>query len=155
MLIGGCPGSTAGGIKATTAGVMFAVARARLLGKPTVHLFRRGVPTEAIRKAGTVFTLAILTAIISVIVLAAFEVGSHPHSENVQWSLGLLFEAVSALATVGLSTGITPELTSAGKILLIVLMFVGRLGPLTMAVAISRRARPVRLRYAEDHVMIG
>lgn len=155
MLIGGCPGSTAGGIKATTAGVMFATARARLLGKPTVHLFGRGVPAEAIRKASTVFTLAILTAIISAIMLAAFEAGSHPHSENVQWSLGLLFEAVSALATVGLSTGITPELTSAGKILLIVLMFVGRLGPLTMAVAISRRTRPVRVRYAEDHVMIG
>ena len=155
MLIGGCPGSTAGGIKATTAGVMFAMARARLLGKPTVHLFGRGVPTEAIRKASTVFTLAILTVIISVIVLAAFEVGAYPHSENVQWSLGLLFETVSALATVGLSTGITPELTSAGKIVLIVLMFIGRLGPLTMVIAISRRARPVRVRYAEDHVTIG
>lgn len=155
MLIGGCPGSTAGGIKATTAGVMFATARARLLGRPTVHLFGRGVPAEAIGKAATVFTLAILTVIIGVILLAAFEVGSHPHPERVHWSFGLFFETVSALGTVGLSTGITPELTPAGKVVLMVLMFVGRLGPLTMAVAISRHARPVRLSYAEDRVMIG
>lgn len=155
MIIGGCPGSTAGGIKATTAGVMFATAGARLLGRPTVNLFGRGVPVEAIGKATTVFTLAILTVIIGVIVLAAFEVGSHPHPEQLHWSLGLLFEVVSALGTVGLSTGITSELTPAGKIVLIVLMFVGRLGPLTMAVAISRRSRPVRLRYAEEAVMIG
>jgi trk system potassium uptake protein TrkH len=155
MLIGGCPGSTAGGIKATTAGVMFATARARLLGRPTIHLFGRGVPAEAIGKATTVFTLAILTVIIGVILLAAFEVGSHPHPERVHWSFGLFFETVSALGTVGLSTGITPELTPAGKVVLILLMFVGRLGPLTIAVAISRRARPARLRYAEERVMIG
>lgn len=155
MLIGGCPGSTAGGIKATTAGVMFATARARLLGRPTVHMFGRGVPAAAIGKASTVFTLAVLTVIVAVILLASFEVGSHPHPERVHWSLGLLFEVVSALGTVGLSTGITPELTPGGKVILMVLMFVGRLGPLTMAVAISRRARPARLSYAEEPVMIG
>ena len=155
MLIGGCPGSTAGGIKATTVGVMYAMARARLLGRPTIDLFGRGIPAEAIGKATTVFTLAILTAIIGVILLASFEVGDHPHPESVNWSLGLFFEAVSALGTVGLSTGITPELSAAGKVVLIVLMFIGRLGPLTMAVAISRRSRPVRLQYAEEAVMIG
>ncbi len=155
MVIGGCPGSTAGGIKATTAGVMVAVALARLMGKSTVNLFGRGVPAEALGKATTVFTLAILTVFVGVIVLAAFEVGSHPHPAGVKWSIGLLFEAVSALSTVGLSTGITAELTPAGKCVLIALMFIGRLGPLTMAVAISRRARPTRLRYAEEPVMIG
>jgi trk system potassium uptake protein TrkH len=155
MLIGGCPGSTAGGIKATTAAVLFAFARARLRGDRHVRLFHRGVPQDAIRKSIAVFVLAMLTVFVAVIALSAVEVGVTPLPRNTQWSLGLFFEVVSALGTVGLSTGITPGLSDAGKVILILLMFIGRLGPLTMAHSISRRRAGADILYAEERVMIG
>jgi trk system potassium uptake protein TrkH len=155
MLIGGCPGSTAGGIKATTAGILFAFARARFRGDRYVHIFNRGVPQDAIRKSIAVFTLAMLAIFVSVIVLSAMEVGVTPLPQNTQWSLGLFFEVVSALTTTGLSTGITPEISDGGKIVLILLMFIGRLGPLTMAVIITSRRIGANVLYAEERVMVG
>ncbi|QNT68655.1 TrkH family potassium uptake protein [Defluviicoccus vanus] len=155
MLVGGCPGSTAGGIKATTVAVIFALARAGFRGERYPRLFNRGIPSDVTAKAMIVLALAVFAASLAVILLAALEVNETSLPQTSQWSLGLLFEVISALCTVGLTTGITPELAATGKCLLIVLMFIGRLGPLTLAVAISRRKPRPPLRYAEEHLMIG
>ena len=155
MLIGGCPGSTAGGVKATTLGVLLALARARYRGERGVRLFNRSVPEANIAKATWVVALAFIIVIVGVILLSAVQVSGSFHPRAVEWSLGLLFEVVSALGTVGLSTGITPQLNEGGKILIMLLMFVGRLGPLTIAIAIAQQKHRPAVAYAEEQVMIG
>ena len=155
MFIGGCPGSTAGGIKATTVAVVFALARARFRAEPHPRLFNRTIPTEVAGKAMIVLVLAFFAISVAVIALAAVEVSDMSLPSTTQWSLGLQFEVVSALCTVGLTTGITPQLAVGGKILIICLMFIGRLGPLTLAVAVSRRRPRPPVRYAEEQLMIG
>ncbi|MBK8176568.1 MAG: potassium transporter [Rhodospirillales bacterium] len=155
MFVGGCPGSTAGGIKATTLAVLFALGRARLRGDTHPRIGNRSIAADTLNKAMIILVLAGIVVIVAVIVLAACEVAQERAHNSLQWSLGLLFEVVSALCTVGLTTGITPDLNIAGKIVLIVLMFVGRLGPLTLAVAISRRRPRPAIRYAEEPLMVG
>lgn len=155
MMIGGCPGSTAGGFKATTLGVLLALARARYRGERGVRLFNRSVPETNIAKAGWVVALAFILMIVGAIALSALEVSGPFRPRSVEWSLGLLFEVVSALGTVGLSTGITPHLSDGGKILLMLLMFIGRLGPLTIALAIAQQQSRPMVSYAEEQVMIG
>lgn len=155
MMIGGCPGSTAGGVKATTLGVLLALARARYRGERGVRLFNRSVPETNLAKAGWVVALAFILIIVGAIALSALEVSGQFRPRSVEWSLGLLFEVVSALGTVGLSTGITPHLSDGGKILLMLLMFIGRLGPLTIAVAIAQQQPRPAVSYAEEQVMIG
>jgi len=155
MLIGGCPGSTAGGVKATTLGVLLALARARYRGERGVRLFNRSVPEANIAKATWVVALAFIIVIVGVILLSAVQVSGSFHPRAVEWSLGLLFEVVSALGTVGLSTGITPQLNEGGKVLIMLLMFVGRLGPLTIAIAIAQQKHRPAVAYAEEQVMIG
>ncbi len=155
MQIGGCPGSTAGGFKATTLAVLLAVARARIRGERGVRLFNRCVPEANVTKATSVVSLAFVLMTLSVILLSALQVSGSFHPRTVEWSLGLLFEVVSALSTVGLSTGITPHLNEASKILLMLLMFIGRLGPLTIAIAIAQQKPRPAVSYAEEQVMIG
>ncbi|HOW74364.1 MAG TPA: potassium transporter TrkG [Candidatus Competibacteraceae bacterium] len=155
MLIGGCPGSTAGGVKATTLGVLLALARSRYLGERGVRLFNRSVPETNLAKAAWVVALALVVATLGIILLLAVQIEGPFRSHSGEWSLGLLFEAVSALGTVGLSTGITPQLNEGGKILIMALMFVGRLGPLTIALAIARQKPRPAVSYAEEQVMIG
>ncbi len=155
MGIGGCPGSTAGGIKATTLGVLFAAARGRLRGSRQAELFGRGIPEVAVDKAIGVVALVTMLIVGGTLLLSTVELGHLAHVRTPEQSVGLLFEVVSALGTVGLTTGITPTLTAGGKIVVIVLMFVGRLGPLTVAVAIARRQPRPNVRLAEEPIMIG
>ena len=146
MFIGGSPGSTAGGIKTTTTATIFATMRGELRGhEPT--LGRRAIAPEVFRRATAVVTISALIVLASVTVLSITE--DHEFSR-------LLFEAVSAFGTVGLSTGITAALTVAGKLVIIVTMFVGRCGPLTIALAVasSQNTRfPYRL--ARESLPIG
>jgi len=155
MLIGGCPGSTAGGVKATTLAVLLALTRARFRNERDVPLFERSVPETNAAKAVSVVALAFVIVALGAIALSALQVSGQFHPRTVEWSLGLLFEVVSALGTVGLSTGITPQLNDGGKMFVMLLMFVGRLGPLTVAVAIARRTPRPAVAYAEEQVMIG
>ncbi len=155
MLIGGCPGSTAGGIKATTLGVLLAVARSRYRGERGVRLFNRSVPEANVAKAVWVVALAFMLMTLGAILLSALQVSGLFHPRTVEWSLGLLFEVASALGTAGLSTGITPYLNDGGKTLIMLLMFVGRLGPLTIALAIAQQEPRPAVAYAEEQVMIG
>ncbi len=136
MVIGASPSGTGGGLKTTTFTAMWGFARCQLLGRERVRFWGREVPETRLRTAAAATGLYLATLTIGVYLLelilpkeAAFE--------------DVLFEAVSALGTVGLSRGLTPDLTSLGEIVVIGLMFAGRVGPLTLAMALTlRRARP-------------
>jgi trk system potassium uptake protein TrkH len=145
MFVGACPGSTGGGIKTTTLAVLFAGLRSELLARPA-RLLDRAVPETVIRRAiGVAFMSMILVFVIFFLLLLV-----EPHAP-----LALAFETVSAFSTTGLSTGITPELSPAGKLLITFTMFVGRIGPLTLALALARAAQARALELPEERVMIG
>ncbi len=151
MFIGGSPGSCAGGIKTTSICVWLARVRARTTGQRDVTLGKRRLPQDVVRRAALVFALAALWNLVGIMLLVI--------SENVgagQWQLqDVIFEQVSAFGTVGLSTGVTPTLSTVGKLWIILSMFVGRLGPLTVALLVLQEQTAPVLRYPEERVMIG
>ncbi len=146
MLIGGSPASTAGGIKTTTFAVLVRSMTMTIRGNNRMELFKRTVPNSIIFRAVTVILLAGSCISISTILLTIVE--DHAF-------LDLLFEEVSAFATVGLSRGITGDLTSWGKAIIIVSMFVGRVGILTFMAAFASRADNRKYRYPEESIMVS
>jgi trk system potassium uptake protein TrkH len=155
MFIGASPGSTGGGIKTTTLGLLVALLVARWRGRGRAILFHRSIPHAVMDRALLLSLLAWALVSGALMLLLVFEGRGVPHGEDQPSFIALTFEAVSAFATVGLSTGITPSLSPAGKLVLIVLMFVGRVGPLTLVLAVGRREERGRFRYAEENVMVG
>lgn len=155
MLIGGSPGSTAGGIKTTTLGVMLAMLRSRFRAEEEVSLFHRTISASTVARATALTVFAILVIVLAAFALIYCEIGSTQYSDSTGLGLGLLFETVSAFSTSGLSTGLTADLSVPGKIIVMLLMFVGRLGPLTVAVAVARQQPKRTIRYVEEQVMIG
>ncbi len=156
MFLGGSPGSTAGGVKTTTFALLGLLAWTRLRGRRAAILWGRTVPDETLQRAVGLFVSAFTILTIAILVLAV--VGLPPAHETALRSdfLARMFEAASALGTVGLSMGITPELTVLGKSIAVVLMLVGRVGPLAVAAAIAAPERkPVRYRYAYEDVIVG
>ena len=147
MFIGGGSGSTAGGIKVSTFAVLMATALSQLKGKENVVLFKRRIVVENILKA---FTVAMSGIMIIVIVTFLLSITEHGHAFMIY-----LFEATSAFGTAGLSMGLTPELSPIGRILIILTMFVGRLGPLTLGFAITKRQRKEAFRHPKGNIMIG
>ena len=146
MFIGGSPGGTAGGVKTVTVGLVLASIRSMFRGTDRVEFFRRRVPDWLVREALVVVSMGILVVVGGTIVLLVVE--------DLTLSQ-VLFEVVSAFGTVGLSTGITPSLSVAGKLSLILIMLTGRVGPLTLALALAqRRDRPL-YDYPEERVIIG
>lgn len=151
MFIGGSPGSCAGGIKTTSLAVGAAGAYAGMVGHEHISLFGRRVPQDVLQRTGLVIGLAMFWQVLGVFILVLTEsVGSAgaPRLEEV------IFEQVSAFNTVGLSANLTPELSTAGKLWITLSMFAGRLGPLTMALAVFKRPAP-RYQYPVERVMIG
>jgi trk system potassium uptake protein TrkH len=155
MFVGAALGSTGGGIKITTLGVLLALGRSRLYGRETTPLFRRTLSRGTEAKAIGVYAVSIVLIYCAVMAMMVSEAYAPFHSASRTPFLTLLFETVSAFGTVGLSLGITPELSAWNKTVLVMVMFTGRLGPLTIAYAVSSRQRTYRYRYAEDRVMIG
>ncbi|MFY9269462.1 MAG: TrkH family potassium uptake protein [Candidatus Manganitrophaceae bacterium] len=146
MWVGGSPASTAGGIKTTTFGVMLATFQSLLRGREEVEIFRRGLSPNVVQKALSVgFVSSALLAFFLLLLLSMEEGGFRD----------LLFEAVSAFNTVGLSTGITPHLSPVGKLILTFTMFVGRIGPLTLAFSLAERAGRGNYRYPRERVIVG
>ena len=139
-------GSTAGGVKITTMAVIMAELRAIAAGRRQVRLRNRELDDLVSHRATVVVTTGALVAALGVFLLLVCE----PLPP-----LALAFEAVSAFGTVGLSTGITPQLSVAGKLVVIVLMFVGRLGVLTLAYALTRHTRDASVRLPREQLMIG
>ncbi|NLB90957.1 MAG: Trk family potassium uptake protein [Clostridiales bacterium] len=155
MLIGGSPGGTAGGIKTVTLAVIIASILATLKGRNDIDLFRRRIPRTSLQKAITVIGVMLALWFIVATILEFTESNSaFPYT-----FVDLLFEVSSALGTVGLSTGITPYMSPAGKFLLMLCMFVGRLGPISIAVALQRKLHTTsesdRIHYPEEDVIIG
>ena len=147
MLIGASPGSTGGGIKTTTAAILFQAMRSAFRRRPEVELFHRTVPRSTIRRAMALVTLTFLLLAAAAVALNAAE-PRHAFEK-------LLFEEISAFGTVGLSMGVTPHLTAPGKAIIILLMFAGRVGPLTLMLSLLGQGRPARYRYPETHMMVG
>jgi len=145
MFVGASPGSTGGGIKTTTTFAIWLSLMSLAFGKQPAA-FKRRIPEDSLLKAFQVLMLALLTVTFGSLALALFE-GQHFSF------MQLMFEGVSAFATVGLSTGITTEIGSGAKIVLMVMMFVGRLGPIT--VATSLKTREARLKHVEERIFIG
>jgi trk system potassium uptake protein len=152
MSIGGSPGSAAGGLKTTTVALIALLAFARLRGSMVVSVRGRSVPNETVQRAVGLFALGF--AVMTLGILGLVHTGLRGPSEGL--FLRHMFEAVSAFNTVGLSIGATPELSTAGRWLTIILMFVGRVGPLTVAAALARRATgATAARYSYEDVVVG
>ena len=147
MFIGASSGGTGGGIKTSTFAVVFLSALATIRGKKYVQIYRRTISNELINKASSIFLFSVSVIFVGVFALTILE----PDISFVQ----LLFEQISAVATVGLSTGITDDLSFGGRIVIILSMFIGRVGVLTVAVAVSRRVDTNNYKYREAHVMLG
>ena len=155
MFIGGAPGSCAGGLKVTTFRVLTAVIGSQLSGRRQASIGRFGISDDIIRKALLLFVLAGVIIFVSSLLLDVTEGGDLPHQQVRGQFLEILFETVSAFSTVGLSTGLTAKLTTAGKWILIILMFIGRLGPLLFAAAIQSWQKTQFYSLPEANLMIG
>lgn len=154
MFIGALPGSTGGGIKASSAAIIFLLVFRRFQGRQSVTAFRRSISGESIVQALTVFMLAIIVITIS---LAALMFAQRPLSYEAQggWFVAHLFEVLSAFGTVGLSLGVTPNLFPMGKVIIILTMFIGRVGLLTLAYSLAKLPEPGEVVFSEEPVMIG
>lgn len=148
MFIGGSPAGTAGGIKTVTIGVLVLCALSTIKGKESTVIFRRKIPIQIILRALTVIMIAFIVVFTTVMILTVTEDASF---------VDLMFEVVSAFATVGLTLGITSTLSLPGKLIIIMLMFIGRLGTVTMAVAlmIKQEKNKGAIQYPEEKVMVG
>lgn len=147
MFIGGSPGSTAGGIKTTTLRVLTSCAKASLQGKEEVLLYQRQVPISLILKAVGVAVGSLVTVMISTTLISFTDPKLN--------SLDILFEVVSAFGTVGLSTGITGSISAPAKLVLVVTMYLGRVGVLLLMSAMLGDPRPSVVRYPEENLLVG
>ena len=146
MFIGGSPGGTAGGVKTVTFGLVLAAIASMFGGKRRVEVAGRHVPDQSINEALVIVAMGLLVVTAGTFVLLVVE--DLPLSS-------VLFEVVSAFGTVGLSTGVTPTLSAAGKIAIMMIMLTGRIGPLTLALAIGQRRARALYDYPEERVVIG
>lgn len=146
MFIGASPTSTGGGVKTTTFGIVFITFITMIRGRQVPVVFSRSLSLSQIIKAISIMSAALALIFTATFIMALFE--------NKEFS-ALIFETFSAFGTVGLSRGITPDLSSASKITLIITMFSGRLGPLTLLVALTRQKVDQTMKYPEEHLLIG
>jgi len=149
MFIGGSPGSTAGGIKTVTLAVVIMTAVAALRKRQEVEMFKRSVRIVVVGRAITITLLFVAVLFVATLALSITE------NSNGSTMSDIMFEASSALGTVGLTTGITPSLTTAGKLIIIATMLIGRLGPLTLLAALTFNLKPVRYNYPDEAIIVG
>jgi trk system potassium uptake protein TrkH len=146
MFIGASPGSTGGGVKTSTVGVLAAATWALVRGKADVEMFNRRLAKALVYKA---FAIGFLASMLVIVVTMMLSISEHAPFLNI------LFEVVSAFGNVGLSTGITPTLSIHGKLWIIITMFAGRVGPATLALALALRQGRTLVQYPEGKVIIG
>lgn len=149
MFIGASPGGTAGGIKTVTLAVIVMAVYATIRKRTEVEIFKRSIPLATVGKALTVVSLFMMVLFSATFLLTITE-----RHNNFDTS-AVMFEATSALGTVGLSCGITPALTTAGKIIIIITMLFGRLGPLTLLAVLTFNIKPARYNYPTEAVVVG
>jgi len=150
MFIGGSPGSTAGGIKTVTLAVVIMTAVTALRKRGEVEMFRRSIRVAIVGRAITITLLFATVLFVATLALSITE------NSNADANMSdIMFEAGSALGTVGLTTGLTPDLTDAGKLIIIIVMLVGRLGPLTLLAALTFNIKPVQYNYPDEAIIVG
>ncbi len=154
MFIGASPGSTGGGIKTSTFAVLMGMIRSTMSKKQRVTFFRRSVSTLVQSEAVTLTFLAAGVVIVGSMLLQIAETAASSSTGHGKF-LELMFETVSAFGTVGLSANVTPTLSTFSKYVLIAEMFIGRLGPLTLAVVLSRRKRGTEIVFPDGRIIIG
>lgn len=157
MTIGGSPGSTAGGIKTTSFALLGLLALSRLRGRQVTSVRNRSVPEETIQRAVGLFVVALTVMTAGALLYAVLEIGAVGHRQAPGSFIEHMFESVSAFNTVGLSMGVTADLSTPGRLLTVSLMYLGRVGPLTFAAAIAldRPNASGEFRYAYEDVIVG
>ncbi|ASS75059.1 Trk family potassium uptake protein [Tumebacillus algifaecis] len=148
MFIGASPGSAGGGIRTTTALVILLFVWTVVTNRGQTVIFKRAISPRVINKSLTIAVMSMTLIVVTTMILTI--------TENREFNR-VLFEAVSAVSTVGLSTNLTPELSPAGKVVVLIVMYIGRLGPLTLALALAARhqGKPSNVRYPEGNVYVG
>jgi trk system potassium uptake protein TrkH len=149
MYVGGSPGGTAGGIKTTTIGIMVASIIATLRGRSKAELFHHSVAEEIVHRVASILLLSAAVVAAGIFLLLI--------TETAPLRL-VMFEAISAFGTVGLSTGLSgaqTTMTGWGKLILTVLMFTGRLGPITLVLSVAHLRERAVYRYPEDQILVG
>lgn len=148
MFIGGSPGGTAGGVKTTTIAVLLMTCWSVLKGSEDTVCFRRKIPAAVVRTGFSVFTVALLFVIFGTLAIVTLEQTS---------LIDALYEVVSAVGTVGLTTGLTPGLRPVSKLVMILLMYIGRLGPTTLALVFAAKVGKKRnkIKWPEERIMVG
>ncbi|NIS61491.1 MAG: hypothetical protein GTO13_12555 [Proteobacteria bacterium] len=155
MFIGASPGSCGGGIKTTNLATLVSLAINRYKGRERANLFKRTVPHETVSRSISIILASVLAVTIITIFLLITQLGNLSHTESRGLFLDYLFETVSAFGTVGLSMGVTTKLDTAGKLIIIAMMLLGRLGPLTLAFAMARKVKKSEFQYAEESIIVG
>jgi len=146
MFIGGASGSTAGGIKVGTFFLIIAVVYNMFRGREEVEIFERTIHRRTVQKAVSIATLSLLTILLFCLILLCTEDAPF-HT--------VIFEAFSAFGTVGLSTGLSSDLTVIGKIIFSCLMFIGRIGPLTLALVVGKKIAERKIRFPQESIVVG
>ncbi len=158
MFVGACPGSTAGGVKIHVFFALMAHIGSKIKGRSSTSIFKRNISSNILDRAATIFIYAIFLLVIAVFVLQITENldSSQPVAVERGRFLDTLFEAVSAFGTVGLSTGLTAALSCWGKVIIMILMFIGRVGPLTLGIALHmQQQRKVVYEFPTEDVLIN
>jgi trk system potassium uptake protein TrkH len=149
MFIGGSPGSTAGGVKTATVVVVFMTVVSVARGREDTEIFKRRINKHLVYKAFAIAAISLTLVIVVTMILSITEPGGVPFEH-------LFYEATSAFATVGLSLGLTANLTIGGKIIIILTMYAGRVGPLTIILALAnKKFKSGNIKYPEGKILIG
>jgi trk system potassium uptake protein TrkH len=156
MFIGASPGGTGGGIKTTTVAAMLATVRATLRNQPDAELFNRAVPQEVVFRAIVLILMAFGIVVSGIFVLTFTEpLAMREAGVRDNLFMKLQFEVLSAFGTVGLSTGITPALSEPGRFVIMVLMFLGRLGPTAVTTVLASTGKPLKRRLPQESLSLG
>lgn len=155
MIIGGSPGSTAGGVKTTTIGILYLTIVSRITGKKDPEMGNKAIAEGSVINAITLLVMSVCYVVFVVLLLQITELGSVPHMEVEGTLMMLGFESVSAFGTVGLSMGATANLSLLGKLIICMTMYIGRLGPLSFYSLLGRTARKREYRLPQERVMVG
>lgn len=147
MFIGGSPGSTAGGLKTVTFGILVLTVICVIKGREDTEVFGRRFTKEIVYKSFTLLFIGVSLVIFSTMILSYTEVGVS--------FIDLLYETTSAFGTVGITLGLTPNLSSIGKVLIMLMMYFGRVGPLTVMLALTRKRKKSGYKYPEGKILIG
>ena len=149
MFVGASPASTGGGVKTTTIAVLILTVKSFLLGKEDIEVFGRRITSSTVRKSVGIFFVGVLAVLTGILLIVLIE----PEFDLLEAS----FEVVSALATVGLSIGGSSNLTSIGKLLIVIYMFMGRVGLLTIFLALVAKntVNKQQIRYPEGRIIVG